>query len=320
MRLSLDALEVLDAIERKGSFAAAAAELNRVPSAVTYTVQQLESDFDLQLFDRSRHRATLTQVGHELLNEGRPLLMAANALEYHIHQLAKGWEPELKIAVDTILGAPSLYPLAASFFAEHEDASITRLRFSEEVLGGSWDALISGRADLVVGASGERPAGAGFACMPLTQIEFVFVAAPDHPIVRETQPLSESAIQRYRAVSVADSSRNLAPRTVGLLLGQSVFTVPTMRAKVAAHIAGLGIGYLPCTLADPEIAAGRLVALAVATGKPTGKLFVAWRANRTGKALRWFAQQLERPEVIAKLFASDTRSVAPKLRSISRRE
>jgi DNA-binding transcriptional LysR family regulator len=39
MRLSLDALLVIDAIDRKGSFAAAAHELHRVPSAVTYTVQ-----------------------------------------------------------------------------------------------------------------------------------------------------------------------------------------------------------------------------------------------------------------------------------------
>jgi hypothetical protein len=56
-KLSLDALLVLDAIARKGSFAAAAEELHRVPSAITYTVQKLEQDLDVQLFDRSGHRA-----------------------------------------------------------------------------------------------------------------------------------------------------------------------------------------------------------------------------------------------------------------------
>lgn len=40
--ITLDALEVLDAIDRKGSFAAAANELFRVPSAISYTVQKLE--------------------------------------------------------------------------------------------------------------------------------------------------------------------------------------------------------------------------------------------------------------------------------------
>ena len=37
------ALEVVDAVARTGSFSAAAAELHRVPSAISYTVRQLES-------------------------------------------------------------------------------------------------------------------------------------------------------------------------------------------------------------------------------------------------------------------------------------
>ncbi|HNB90291.1 MAG TPA: LysR family transcriptional regulator, partial [Plasticicumulans sp.] len=71
MRLTLDALAVLDAIARRGSFAAAADELHRVPSAITYTVHKLEQDLDVQVFDRSGHRARLTPVGETLLAEGR---------------------------------------------------------------------------------------------------------------------------------------------------------------------------------------------------------------------------------------------------------
>jgi DNA-binding transcriptional LysR family regulator len=307
MKLSLEALEVLDAIQRKGSFAAAAAELHRVPSAITYTVQQLESDLDVLLFDRSQHRATLTPAGYELLTEGRRLLQAASDIECRIHEVAKGWEPELRIAVDTIIGAERLFPLAQNFMDTHAGIVSTRLRISEEVLGGNWDALISGRTDLVIGASGERPGGGEFASIPLANVEFMFVATPAHPIVRESKgtPLTEAAVLRHRAVSVADSSRNLPPRTSGLLSGQSVFTVPSMRAKVAAHIAGLGVGYLPRMLAEPEIAAGRLIALEVEFTKPLGLMHAAWRANRTGRALRWFLQELEKPEVVARLFARE---------------
>jgi DNA-binding transcriptional LysR family regulator len=60
MRLTLDALQVLDAVDRKGSFAAAAGELHRVPSAITYSVQQLEEGLGVQVFDRRGHRAVLT--------------------------------------------------------------------------------------------------------------------------------------------------------------------------------------------------------------------------------------------------------------------
>lgn len=48
--ITLDALEVLDAIDRKGSFSAAANELYRVPSAISYTIQKLEQELNVVLF------------------------------------------------------------------------------------------------------------------------------------------------------------------------------------------------------------------------------------------------------------------------------
>ena len=298
MRLSLDALQVLDAIARGGSFAAAATELHRVPSAITYTVQQLEQDLDVLLFDRRGHRAKLTGTGFELLTEGRQLLRAATDLECRIQQVAKGWETELRIAVDTIIDPQRLFSLVAAFDRE---ASGTRIKIMTEVLGGNWDALISGRADLVIGASGDLPSGGGYATLPLGKLRFAFVASPSHPICQETQPLSEAIILKYRAVSVADSSRNLPARTVGLLSGQDVLTLPSMSAKIAAHAVGLGVGFLPRSIAEREARAGRLNILKVDIGKPDGEMVIAWRPNRTGKALRWFIKQFQLPATIQSL-------------------
>src|SRR5690242_17665331 len=109
MRLSLESLQVLDAIDRKGSFAAAADDLHRVPSAITYSVRQLEEALGVDLFDRSGHRAVLTDAGRELLAEGRRLLRAAADLECRVQQVARGWESELRIAIDTVIGVARLY-------------------------------------------------------------------------------------------------------------------------------------------------------------------------------------------------------------------
>ena len=65
--LTLEALLVLDAIDRKGSFAAAAEELHKVPSALSYTVKQLETFLSLPLFDRSGQKAVLTPEGRMVL-------------------------------------------------------------------------------------------------------------------------------------------------------------------------------------------------------------------------------------------------------------
>ena len=185
--------------------------------------------------------------------------------------------------------------MIATFDAEK---SGTRIRLSTEVLGGTWDALINGRADLLIGAPSETPPGGGYATQPLMALRFVFVAALKHPIValarQSKRPLTEAQIQQFRAISVADSSRHQPPRTVGLLSGQDVLTVPSMHEKIAAHIAGLGIGFLPSHVAAPLIASRKLVTLDTGPTRE-GTTCVAWRANRTGRALRWFARALAEP-------------------------
>jgi DNA-binding transcriptional LysR family regulator len=162
--LALDALLVLDAIDRRGSFAAAAAELHRVPSAITYAVRRLEGDLGVPLFDRRGHRARLTAAGRALLEDGRTLLRGADEIERRVRRIATGWEAELRIAIDTVIPAAAVWPLVALFDREcrgNGDAP-TRVVLSTEVLGGTWEALADGRADLVIGANGDPPGGAGY--------------------------------------------------------------------------------------------------------------------------------------------------------------
>ena len=147
MKISLDALEILDAIDTRGSYAAAAQALFRVPSALTHAVQKLEDELGVELFEKSGRRAVLTPAGRTLLEDGRQLLRAAGELERRVKRVATGWETDLSIAMDVVIPAERLNPLLQRFYAE---AGGTRLRLSYEVLGGCWDALTTGRADLVI--------------------------------------------------------------------------------------------------------------------------------------------------------------------------
>ncbi len=289
MRLSLDALLVIDAIDRKGSFAAAAHELHRVPSAVTYTVQKLEEDLDVLLFDRRGHRAKLTPAGHELLNEGRHLLQAAGNLEARVKRIATGWESELRIAYDGLISSTVMLELARDF---HAQTTNTRLRFSTEVLGGCWDALASGRADLAIGASGDGPAGGGYQTRTLGEVVWVFAVAPTHALATAAEPLTRDDILAHRAIMVADSSRSLPPRTTGLLSGQETLTVSDTGAKLRAQVMGLGVGYLPQCLAAIAAAKGELVIRRTEEPKVSQMLYLAWRTAHRGKALKWFVEQV----------------------------
>lgn len=76
---------MLDAIDRRGSFAAAAEELHRLPSAICYAIQKIEDVLQIRIFDRSGHRARLTETGRSLLDEGRHLLAHAHGIEERVH-------------------------------------------------------------------------------------------------------------------------------------------------------------------------------------------------------------------------------------------
>ena len=117
-----------------------------MPSAVTYTMRKLEEDLGVELFDRSGHRAVLTEAGQIVLARGREML-AADALRASARDLDEGWEARFSIAVNSLLRLEPLLECLRAFQAERPDVELV---LTEEVLDGAWDALESGRADLAI--------------------------------------------------------------------------------------------------------------------------------------------------------------------------
>lgn len=337
LALTPDALTMMDAIARNGSFAAAARELGRVPSALTYSVRQLEESLDVLLFDRKSGQARLTAAGQELLNEGRRLLAEMAGVANRVRRVATGWEAELTIAVDGVLSSATVLELVEAFYAQkpgrlpsaaladglaHDTAKDpagdrtallhsltdadapppTRLRLRTEVLAGTWEALLSGQADLAVGvALNSMSAPAGFEVQPMGELPFVLAFSPHHPLARETEPLSDEALVHHRAVAVADSASRLSPLTVNLLPGQDVLTVAGQRDKLQALLRGLGIGFMPEPWIRQAVTDGRLVTREVRRASASAAFGYAWRTGSgpggagLGLALRWWLGQLASP-------------------------
>ncbi len=288
--ITLDALRTLDAIDRRRSFAAAAEELFRVPSAVSYTISKLEEDLGVELFDRRRRKAELTPVGRLVLEQGRHILTATEELTAMARQAADGWEVELRICVDSVLDCGPIYDLIAAFQTVQPR---TEVRLIEEVLGGTWDALNAERCDIVIGAEGEPPSQ-GFGIHALGQVSFEFVVAAGHPLTHLPQPVKLSAIQDYPTVVVADSSRYLPVRSAGLLDGRSRVVVPSIERKIEAQCRGLGVGYLPRHRIGEELESGHLVAIQLEKSRAPQSLSIAWRNSNKGKALKWFISRLKK--------------------------
>ena len=304
--LTPDALQMMDLIARTGSFAAAARELGRVPSALTYSVRQLEDALDVLLFDRSSRQARLTAAGQELLEEGRRLLAEMDAVANRVRRVATGWESALTVAADGVISRLTLFELVEGFFAQRDgdgQSPGTRLQLRSEIMAGLWESLVTGQADLAIGVMMNAPARPGIELRPLGQIQFVFAVAPHHPLASATEPLSDAQIVAHRAVAVADSAQRLSPITVNLLPGQDVFTVPTVAAKIEALLRCLGSGFVPEPLVLDHLRSGRLVAKAVQRSQAPSQFGYAWRAAATsqprrapqGLALQWWLTQLDSP-------------------------
>ncbi|WP_293392188.1 LysR family transcriptional regulator [Nevskia sp.] len=296
--LSEDELALLEAIRDSGSLSRAAAKLGKAPSTVSHAARQLEERFDALLFDRRRYRLELTPAGALLASEATRLMQDVSRLTQRVKQVAGGWEDRLRIVTDEVLEFATLLPVIADFDALKSGVS---LRITHEVLGGTWEALRDGRADLVIGATNEPPLIPKLRWQELGRMDWVFAVSPKHPLARARQPVEREAIAACRAIVVADSSRRPDARSYGLLGGQPVLAVPSMRAKIAAQRAGLGIGWLPRERVASLLAAGELIELNIADPREPNTLYVAWRGDHDGRALNWWVEQLKQPRLAAAL-------------------
>jgi DNA-binding transcriptional LysR family regulator len=295
--LSDDEIQLMEAIRESGSLSRAAASLGKAPSTVSYTLRQIESRFDALLFDRRRYRLQLTPAGALLVREAARLRDDMQRLTRRVTQVAKGWEERLRVVTDEIVEFASLLPVIQDFDALDSGVG---LRVTHEVLGGTWEALAEGRADLVIGATNEPPTLAALQWRELGEMRWVYAVSPRHPLAQVKEALTAVQMRAHRAVVVADTSRRNEGRAYGHGAGQPTLAVPSMAAKIAAQRAGLGVGWLPEARVTSLLRRGELVAKTVAVPREPNTLYLGWRAGE-GRALAWWLEKLNEPRLRQRL-------------------
>ena len=262
--ITLEALHILDAIDRRGSFASAANELDRAPSSLSYQIQKLEQDLDIMIFDRSGHKAHFTEAGKLILERGRHILLATEKLVNDAAILANGWELDITLAFDGIIPISNFFPLVS----ELSNVSSTRVKLQEEILAGCWEALDDGRADLLVCPKIDT-LPVDVKAESLGQMEMIWVAAPEHYVHKRKGEFDDQAREKYRVIAIADTAREQPALTVNVTQKQPRLTVTNFAAKVDALINGIGIGTLPKQHADELIAAGKLTQISGTATQPS---------------------------------------------------
>jgi len=289
--LSLDQLRVIAVVAELGSLAAASRHLGRVPSAVTYAVQALEQHLGMTLFDRSGYRVGLNEAGRALLPRIQRILKETAVLRAQAQDLAGGLESEVVLALDT------LYPLdglavALGVFARRFPT--VALRVLVETSAVAARLTVEGTADfgLLVDFTSHDPE---LTLAALDPVQLVAVAAPHHPLVRLSRPLSAEDVRDH--VQLVLSDQLVAPAALEWgdrgILALRTWRVTDLGAKHRLLLEGLGWGSMPRPLVTCDLTEGRLCDLHLdqwdsADGLPRLPAHLVHRRDQPmGPATRW---------------------------------
>lgn len=256
-KITLDQWSALVAVVEAGGYAQASRRLHRTQSTVTYTIQKLEDLLGVKVFEIQGRKAVLTPAGQVLYRRGKSLVEDAAHLEHAAAELSRGWEPEIRLAADTIFPTWLLLECLSTFGTEHPD---TRIEVHETVLGGTEEALTDGTADFVIG--GLVPGG--FLGDPLMQVRFVCAAAPAHPLHQLARPLTLDDLRRHRHLVVRDSGARRSRS--GGWLNERRWTVSNKATSIRAACMALGYAWYAEENIRQELGSGALQPLPLVEG------------------------------------------------------
>ncbi|WP_172780407.1 DNA-binding transcriptional activator PunR [Vibrio cholerae] len=285
---SKSSLEMLDAVARLGSFTAAAGVLHKVPSAISYSVRQIESELGVVLFRRLPRKVELTPAGELFMLEARQLLRQMEEIRAQTKRAAHGWRKTLKVTLDNVVKLDKMKPMVEAFYQSFDFAE---LQINMEVFNGSWEAIAQGRADIVIGATAAVPVGGDFEVRDMGILDWAFVMSPNHPCVRE-QNLSEEFISQFLAICLDDTSSVLPKRHTEHYPKQRRLLLPNWYSAIESLKSGLGVGYMPRHMAQPLLASGQLVEKVLPDEKLLSHCCLVWRKDDNHKLIEWMVNYL----------------------------
>ncbi len=280
--LDWDALIALKAVAEKGTLKGAADSLDRVPSAISYQIRKLEKQVGAKLLEKTGKRVIFTPAGRALMKEIPELMDVMQQTIHHVQQVAHGWEAQLTIGIEATVPVQPVLEIIRQFQAMETP---TRINIQREVLAGAWDAVLTGRCDIVVGAPAPIPEQRQLLTKALGKTAMVDCVAPDHPAAKDTDNLDD-----YPIIVLEDTACQLPRRKTKKSDHRNNLSVSTLDDKLQAQLTGLGHGWLPQWLAAPYLERGELVALG--EPEPTSEQYLVWRKTDRGQALKWFVEAL----------------------------
>lgn len=283
MHLTLRQLDVFLAVAQCGTTSAAAGAVSLSQSATSASLNELEMQIGLQIFDRVGKRLTLNDNGRLLLPRAQQMLDARDS----ITQMFNGGSPSdlcgagLRIGASTTIGNYLLPKLLGTIFSTHASeypkVSIANTaEIAAMVANFEVDiALLEGPAD-----------GRELQVIPWIDDELVIVASPQHPICRQRKKAPISLATLCTAGWLRRESGSGTRSTVDSVLLPHLHSLRTVgeysnsEAIKQATAEQLGIACLPRCVVSDLIALGRLNELSTELPKLVRQFYIVHHKHK----------------------------------------
>ncbi|GAB3625954.1 LysR family transcriptional regulator [Pandoraea terrae] len=273
--LTFKQVEALYWIVQLGSFEAAASKLNASQSAISKRVQELESTFEFDVFDRSKRSARLTEKGEELFHYAKELLERrdeiverVSAKEVLVRRLRLGvteltaltWLPHLIAAIKRA------YPKVV-VEAEVELSATLRERLEADTV------------DFIIVPS--APVSERFVSTHIASVENAWLCVPGMAQNKGSIPLSE--IAQFPLLTQGNLSGT--GMTYGRFLLEHGVSIPkvfasnNLLAQIGLTLSGMGVSYLPKACLNYLIAGGVLQEIRTRPPLPPIEYVALYRAD-----------------------------------------
>jgi DNA-binding transcriptional LysR family regulator len=254
MALNLHHLRVFAAVAEHGGFSRAATALRLSQPAVSRTVQELEREVGLSLFDRAGRTPRLTAAGEMLVARARELFGVERMTEEDIAALRGLERGLLRVGASTTVATYFLPPLLAHFHAQHPGV---KLRVTSANTRGIARRLLEGRLDI---ALVEGPVSHDrMAVVPWREDEMVIIAPAAHRLLRKRRVLaSDLSDEAFILREPGSGTRDVAEAELarhGIRPGDAMQLGSTEAIKQAVA-AGLGLAVVSRAAAADQLALG----------------------------------------------------------------
>jgi len=258
--MDLKRLKHFEALHRLRSFARAADECGLTQSALSRSLQKLEADLGVRLFDRSTHFVQPTESGDQLIRLAHDVIAASGALEEAAETLKRPLSGVVHVGAGPYPMQPLVSDAVAAFARLYPGVRVT-------VTGGRGEVLLQGlldrRLSLVVcdmskfddSVFAEEIMVQGLPPEPL-----VLVFRSDHPAAAQARP--DTSLYPWALPSPSPASHERFAESLRRRLTLGAFPdyeLDSTEACLNVARGGQVITVAPLSLANRACASGELV-------------------------------------------------------------